>query len=176
MSNVSLCVVPREEQSLPLREVALWYPRVPEPELCLNEASFTGENPCITGYQPLFWIHFGGPSGNFLKHITGISVHSICRLDSVEFHYDAIHDGAGEFKLGRHAPPDNSHVRRFAIDGAGGEIIETVQVALQRSDDENAYGFMKHGELMSIKVKLLLTPLLSLEEFQSSTRVSLCSR
>jgi hypothetical protein len=39
-----------------LRATALWYPTVPNPDLCLNDESFTGERPSAAGYQPLSWI------------------------------------------------------------------------------------------------------------------------
>jgi hypothetical protein len=139
-------------QDLSLREVALWYPKVPEPELCLNEESFTGENPSSTGYQPLFWIHFGGPGGSYLDHVTGVSVDCLGGLYSLEFHYDTTYGPAGAYKLGRCEGTDVSKILEFPIDGTGGELIETIEVALERDKVENAYSFLKHGKLNSIKV------------------------
>lgn len=120
-------------QDLSLREVALWHAKVPKPELCLNEESFTGENPSSTGYQPLLWNHFGGPGGSYLNHVTGVSVdyHS-GRLYSLEFHYDTTYDPAGAYKLGRHKATDVPNILKFPIDGSGGELIETIEVAVKR--------------------------------------------
>lgn len=139
-------------QNSSLREAALWYPTVPELGLCLNEASFTGENPSSTGYQPLFWIHFGGPSGSYLEHITGVSVFRPRGLYSLEFHYEPNCGPAGVYKLGRRKAEDVSHIQEFVIDGAGGEFIESIEVSLQRSERERAYSFCKHGILKSVKV------------------------
>jgi hypothetical protein len=147
-----------------LREAALWYPIVPEPELCLNEASFTGGNPSDTGYQPLFWIRFGGPGGSYLKHVTGVSVYCPRGLYSLEFHYDTTHDPAGAYKLGRCKATDVSKILEFPIDGAGGELIEILEVTLWRCEAENAYSFLKHGKLNSVKVSYFY---LSGEEYGS---------
>lgn len=140
------------EQYLPLRDAALWYPTVPESELFLNEPSFFGEGPSRTGYQPLFWIHFGGPGGSYLENVTGISIYSLKGLYSLEFHYDATHDLAGAFRLGRCPGTDAWKIQHFPIDGASSEIIESVEVTLLRCDTENAYNFLKHGKLNSLKV------------------------
>jgi hypothetical protein len=120
--------------------------------LCLNEASFTGENPSDTGYQPLFWIHFGGPGGSYLKHVTGVSIYCPRSLYSIEFHYDTTHDPVGAYKLGRRKAADASKILEFPIDGAAGELIEILEVTLWRCEARNAYSFLKHGKLNSVKV------------------------
>ena len=137
---------------LSLRKEALWYPKVPEPGMCLNAGQFTGENPSSTGYQPLFWIHFGGPGGSYLDHVTGVSVDCPRGLYSLEFHYDTTYGPAGAYKLGRSKTTDVSKILNFPIDGAGGELIETVEVNLERVEVENAPSFLKHGKLNSIRV------------------------
>ena len=50
--------------SFNLRTTAMWYPTVPSNDWCLNENFFTGENPLSSGYQPIFWVRFGGPNGS----------------------------------------------------------------------------------------------------------------
>jgi hypothetical protein len=125
---------------------------VPDSELFLSEPSFIGEDPSSTGYQPLFWIHFGGPVGSYLENVTGISIYSLKGLYSLEFHYGATHDLAGAFRLGRCAGTDVWKIRHFPINGASGEIIESVEVTLLRCHTENAYNFLKHGKLNSFKV------------------------
>ena len=140
-------------QVLSLREVALWYPKVPEPDLCLNEESFTGENPLSTGYRPLFWTHFGGPGGTYLDHVTGMSVKYLGGLYSLEFHYDTTSRPAGTDRLGRFKEDGYSRSLEFSIDGPGGELIELVEFSLQRWDANKPYGFLNHGILEFIKVR-----------------------
>ncbi|KAE9374035.1 hypothetical protein N431DRAFT_481358 [Stipitochalara longipes BDJ] len=152
LGEASPSAIAPNEQCSPLRETALWYPKVPESELFLNEPSFTGEDPSITGYQPLVWIRFGGPNGSYLGNVTGISIYGEKGLYSLEFHYDATHDLAGAFRLGRCAAIDVRNIRHFPIDGASGEIIESVEVALLRYNAEDAYNFLKHGKLNSFKI------------------------
>jgi hypothetical protein len=128
---------------------------VPKSELFLNEASFTGENPSSTRYRPLFWIHFGGPGGSHLENLTGVSLYyGSYVLYSLGFYCDATHDLDGAFRLGR-SKSDNLKIRYFPIDGAGGEIIESVEVTLVRDHAANtphAYNFLKHGALKPVKV------------------------
>jgi hypothetical protein len=125
---------------------------VPKSDLFLNEPSFTGEDPSSTGYQPLFWIHFGGPGGSYLENVTGISIYSAKGLYSLEFHYDATHDLSGVFILGRCASIDVLEVHHLPTDGARGEIIESIEVTLLCYDAEHAYNFLKHGKLNAVKV------------------------
>ncbi|KAI9772556.1 MAG: hypothetical protein M1840_000761 [Geoglossum simile] len=113
-----------EPQELSLRRASLWYPTVPDTDLCLNEASFTGELPSASGYRPLSWILFGGARGAYLRNLTQITVSSLGNLDSIEFRYDT--DGiVRRKKLGRHRVTESSKLMRFPIDGQGGEIIMT---------------------------------------------------
>jgi len=140
-------------QDSSFREAALWYPTVPEPELCLNEVSFTGGSPSSTAYRPLFWAHFGGPGGSYLKHVTGVSAYCPGGLYSLEFHYGPSLGLAGAYKLGRRRITDDSKILEFQIDGVGGELIETVEVTLHRYKTRSAhYSFLKYGVLDSVKV------------------------
>lgn len=118
--------------------------------MCLNDESFTGENPSSVGYQPLFWIHFGGPGGYYLNRVTGVSVYCLWGLHILEFHYNTTYGPAGANKLGRSKTTDVSKILKFPMDGAGGELIETVEVTLVRYQAENAYSFVEHGKLNSI--------------------------
>jgi hypothetical protein len=121
--------------------------------LFLNEPSFTGEDPSRTEYRPLIWIHFGGAGGSYLENVTGISIDSVKgSLYSLDFHYDATHDVAGAFRLGRRLGAGFRKIQHFPINGVSGEIIESVEVTLRRDDAVNAYNFLKHGNLNSIKV------------------------
>lgn len=84
--------------------------------------------------------------------MTGISVHSEKGLYSLEVHYDTTCDLAGSSTLGRCEATDVQH---FPIDGASGEVIEAVDVTRFYDVAANAYNFMDHGALDSIKVSRL---------------------
>ncbi|TVY93033.1 hypothetical protein LAWI1_G004137 [Lachnellula willkommii] len=152
LGEASPPIMAPSEQGSSLGKAALWYPKVPKPKLFLNEASFTGENPSHTGYRPFFWVHFGGPGGSYLENVTGVSIYyGYQGLYSLEFHYDDTYDLAGTFRLGRCASTDLK-IRHFPIDGASGEIIESLEVTLVRYDAEKAFDFLKHGILNSVKI------------------------
>lgn len=136
--------------NLPLRITGLWYPQVPDCDVYLNEESFTGEDPVTAGYQPLFWIQFGGPKGSYLRSLTEVSVDS---WSCIEFHYNIEGIPTERRKLGRHIPSQsNLKLTRFSVDGPGGEVIDSIDVSLDSSTSEIAYRFYKHGMLKSFKV------------------------
>lgn len=139
-------------QSFSLRETALWYPSVPDPDLCLNDGSFTGENPFDSGYQPLCWVHFGGHKGVDLRSLTEVCVTRLGALCSIEFLYDIKTTRKETQKLGRRISTMFSDVIRFPIDGPGGEFIESVEVSLIRVISDDVYSFYRHGKLESFKV------------------------
>src|SRR5690349_8337210 len=124
-----------------LRTKALWYPTIPSPKLCLNDESFTGESLLTTKYQPLFWIHFGGPNGIYLRSLTGVSVTSTGYLDTIEFQYNTEDISFEIRKLGRCDQGKYRKVTPFPIDGPGGEIIEAIDFDIVQSDSPNTYSF-----------------------------------
>ncbi|KAK3178681.1 hypothetical protein OEA41_000818 [Lepraria neglecta] len=154
-----------EPQEPSLQHAALWYPTIPDTDLCLNEASFIGEALSAPGYRPLSWILFGGPKGIYLQHLTQVTVSRLGDLDSIYFHYDT--DGiVGQKKLGRRRVTEFSEFMRFPIDGKGGEIITTLATSVERIDREGVYSFYKHGKLSSFKVSAPPTECcLSMEQF-----------
>ncbi|OKL56123.1 hypothetical protein UA08_08708 [Talaromyces atroroseus] len=116
-----------------LRETAIWFPTIPLPNLCLNDESFTGENPLTAGYHPLIWTQFGGPNGVHLRSLTEICVTCLGNLCSIEFHYDRTDTETPETQvLGRRTVTDFSDTMKFAIDGPGGEFVQSVAVSLKR--------------------------------------------
>jgi len=139
---------------MPLKQVALWYPRIPEPELHLNEFSFTGQDPRYTGYQPLFWIHFGGLGGADLSHIVGVSYQYMHNLRSLSFHYDGLHGAGHSEKLGRCKDSELPQSPIFSIDGINGERVVFIDVYMQKNWNPTAYDFLNHGVLRSIKVDI----------------------
>lgn len=135
-----------------MRQAALWYPMEPPQELCLNEESFTGQNPACTGYRPLIWIQFGGQRGGCLNHIVGLSVQYSRGLHSFEFVYKGLQIDCPSRKLGCCDPKELPSNPTFAIDGAGGERVKSIEVGIQHHEDPRAYDFLKHGIMKGIKV------------------------
>ncbi len=153
IAELNLPHVPRPVAQGPsLRATALWYPTVPSPDLCLNDESFTGESPSAAGYQPLFWTRFGGPDGIYLRSLTEVCVTRLGGLCGIEFYYDTENIPTETRKLGRRNFTEFSHVTRFPIDGPGGELIQTIDVSIERAAGESVYSFYKHGKLSSFKV------------------------
>ena len=112
---------------------------------------FTGETPSAAGYQPLFWIQFGGPDGIYLRSLTEVCVTRLGGLCSIEFHYDTDDIPMEMRMLGRRNFTNFSRVTRFPIDGPGGELIQTIDVSIERAAGEGVYSFYKHGKLSSFK-------------------------
>jgi hypothetical protein len=140
----------------------LWYPTVPSSDLCLNDESFTGESPLTAGYRPLIWIQFGGPNGTYLQSLTEISATlSRYSIHSIDFYYDT-EEGLKEVgKLGRSSIRSNkrfwgsSEIVRFSIDGPGGELIDSVEVSIERREGDDVGSFYRNGRLTSLKVSNL---------------------
>ncbi|KAI9781319.1 MAG: hypothetical protein M1839_006112 [Geoglossum umbratile] len=140
-----------------LRATALWYPTVPSPDLCLNDESFTGQSPLSAGYQPLSWIRFGGPNGIYLRSLTEICVTRLGSLCSIEFHYNTEDIPMEARKLGRRNFTNFSRVERFPINGPGGELIQTIDVSIERAFGQSVYSFFKHGKLDSFKASNVIS-------------------
>uniref|UniRef100_A0A093V8W7 DUF7600 domain-containing protein n=1 Tax=Talaromyces marneffei PM1 TaxID=1077442 RepID=A0A093V8W7_TALMA len=141
-----------DHQVAPWRESALWYPGVPAPNLFVNEASFIGEHPLTTSYQPLCYIDFGGPNGVYLRSLTEIRVFANIDILEIDFLYET--NAAQPIqpqKLGRternfspasaqiffspgaaQAFSSSASVQTFSIDGPGGEIIQHVEITTNR--------------------------------------------
>jgi hypothetical protein len=117
-------VPPRRPQQL--RDEAFWYPAVPPRELYLNE--IIGRTPWIERFEPVSWILFGGLQGELLPHLTMVSVSRTWEgpLHSIRFHYDC--DGLPDMKIQLDPRPshEGDNIRRFPIDGQGGETITTL--------------------------------------------------
>ncbi len=119
-----------------LKTMAFWYPDIAPSNLCLNEEAFPTRDPkanYTTSFAPLFWCCFGGPGGKYLQHLTGIRVVTFRYLHLIHFSFDrdvpAKHQSLGRFRR-----KDNLKHVEFAIDGPGGERIESVEVGyLDRS-------------------------------------------
>jgi hypothetical protein len=134
-----------------LRDSALWFPKIPESHLHLNETYFTGINAPAFEFRPLCYTLFGG-SGVTNQSLTKISV--LCRGSSVmaiDFHYDT----SNIRRLGRQRlRPSAYNTSCFLIDGAQGEVIKTIKVDLDThlANHGDVRSFLKHGRLRSFKV------------------------
>ena len=131
---------------LSLWQSAIWYPDIPSDGLLLNEDSFTGNDPLVTNYQPLSWMHIGGETGKSLGDVGGILVHYSYGLHGLKFVYDEASRGNDFIELGRCR---DREVPIFPIDGAGGERINSVSVGIHR------YEFPRHGLIDYVEVSLL---------------------
>ena len=146
------CVPQSGAHGSSLRPTVLWYPTVPSPNVCLNDESFTGECPSTTGYQPLFWTLFGGPGGIYLRSLTEVSVTRLGDLCDIDFRYHTEDISMKTRTLGRRNFTEFSRIIRFPIDGPGGELIQTVDVSIERMAGERVYRFYRHGKLNSFRV------------------------
>ncbi|KAI1122731.1 hypothetical protein F5Y10DRAFT_281480 [Nemania abortiva] len=119
-----------------LRSLGLWYPDIPGPNLSLNEGSFLRRSDFWSGYKPLFWTHFGGPSGEYLKHLIGINLWwRQGALLRIEFKYN-IEVPVEIQHFGRH--PQDAHMASYEdpkINGPGGEIVKKIE--LEYHDDKS---------------------------------------
>jgi hypothetical protein len=151
-----------------LREIALWYPSIPEPHLCLNDDYFMGTDPFFDQYRPLCWSLFGGPGGIYLRFLTGITVTRFGDVRCIEFHYNTDEVPAGWGKLGRYQSTGHAKVLRFPIDGPGGERIKTFEVGLSKEHKYDLYNTSRKGELRAIKASWVNVE--SLQIWQDVTR------
>ncbi len=108
----------------------MWYPNIPDPDLCLNEVSYVAED-TYSIYRPIIWTHWGGPSGSLLKHVCGLTL----ATDEdgswgIQFHYDSAHHSPKSPWLGRHNVTRQEDTIFFEIDGVGGERIDKIQYSL----------------------------------------------
>ncbi|KAI9677028.1 MAG: hypothetical protein M1817_006867 [Caeruleum heppii] len=140
-----------------LRETALWYPDIPPSHLELNESSFTGRKAPLNEYRPLSYVLFDQ------KHESRSSLASLSvtynnrTLVGIEFGQGG--DGAlrEPLKLGRHREfPDRKFPESprfdFSIDGAHGEKIEKIEVAVAHLDEENVRSYWRYGKLEYFRV------------------------
>ncbi|KAG9250973.1 F-box domain-containing protein [Emericellopsis atlantica] len=116
-----------------LRGSAFWYPRVPEPGLCLNENSFTARENAMNRYEPICWTMFGGPAGTYLHMLTGISVTiDIGCPRTIEFHYNSDNVPPECRKVGRYTASDYAETMYFEIDGPGREVLDSLTVCIRQ--------------------------------------------
>ncbi|KAF3799740.1 hypothetical protein GCG54_00000986 [Colletotrichum gloeosporioides] len=118
-----------------LRNSGMWYPDVPEQNLCLNEASFPPRENYLSGYKPLFWTSFGGSGGSGIRRI--------------DFTYDIAVPSEHQ-TFGCQASGEWTKVTDFAIDGAGGEFINAIEV-FQHYPNEGYPWLVEEGTVVAFK-------------------------
>ena len=150
--TLSPCLESPADEAKPLRDSALWFPEIPGNHLYLNETCFTGTHTPTSEFRPLRLTLFGGSGGSDLQHLTKISV--LCRGCSVtviDFHYD----NGSIRRLGRQRLRLSAYdASSFLVDGAHGEVIETIETDLDTSlaDQKDVKSFWKYGRLRSFRV------------------------
>lgn len=131
---VSLTMTSNDGQpttSQDLKTSAFWYPKIPGPQLHLNNNPGLSMDGFREDYQPLFWTHFGGPGGSRLSRLTGMSAMLLLRggIGKVDFYFDEDPEGQmSKLTLGRRRAGIGSRMMHFAIDGPGGERIRDIDV------------------------------------------------
>ncbi|KAL2157327.1 hypothetical protein VTH06DRAFT_6265 [Thermothelomyces fergusii] len=152
MVSLALYVRSPPRRELPIesrfRDAAVWYPAVPPPNLCLNGREFPQLDAYMVGYNPLFWCHFGGPGGKYLRHLTGVSVASSHGLLRIMFSYNR--DVPWEYRaLGRLGIiQEHDHLFDFSIDGAQGERIERIRIGYSAPDSREANPLLAGKDIM----------------------------
>lgn len=134
-----------------LRDAALWFPDTLGPRLSLNEESFAREDTSMVKFQPLCWVHFGGPGDTYLRSLTEVSagvLGSVCKLQLC-YTKDTIPVTCQN--LGRRPTTDFMKFLRIPIDGPGGEVIEAIDVGLKPPSKKSPYFFFRQGKLNSFK-------------------------
>ena len=111
---------------------AAWYPNIPSGRTGLNVSWLWCPQLSDISFRPLSWVDFGGPGGERLPSITGLSVQCSDGLYKVEFHYSQppcvrVSEGLGWCNA-EEFPPSIF----FKIDGGSGEYITAINIATQK--------------------------------------------
>jgi len=135
------------------RRSAIWYPDIPPPTVSLNEEFYVSRQFCTWGY-PLFWCCFGGPGGIYLPHLTQVIV-TCWRTNWVvmDFSFD-IEVPAECQRFGRSKDPQETQRVRFSVNGAGGEVIDKIEIWQHFPNDNRMASawFNLGGSLIMVKL------------------------
>ncbi|KAK1671768.1 hypothetical protein BDP55DRAFT_675361 [Colletotrichum godetiae] len=155
---VSLAISPQspslvrlEQDEKRLRNLGMWYPEIPGPNLCLNEASFPPREHYLDGFKPLFWTSFGGPGGIHLRRLINLKVIlGAAGIRRIDFTYDT---PALDRAFGCQMPGEWTKEIEFTIDGPGGEFINAIEILQEDVDPDDAYTWMvEEGFIAAFKV------------------------
>ncbi|KAF6817420.1 F-box domain-containing protein [Colletotrichum musicola] len=130
--------------------MAIWYPDVPGPSLCLNEYSFPPRDHYLGGYNPLLWTSLGGPGGAYLRHFTGLSVVWGRGVHRIDFAHDVTVPFEQRTLGCLDSGPWTENID-FAVDGPGGEIIEAVEVFRYNAEEVRLRCMVEEGDLAAFR-------------------------
>lgn len=99
--------------------------------------------PIHLGYfRPLYWVRYGDPGGSylpFLMEIRAMYHNSLVNLRDIEFHYNYEKVTSGRLQFGNCARTERTQILTFAIDGLGGEVIESLEASAAQALDRDFY-------------------------------------
>lgn len=136
-----------------MRNSAVWYPDIPPAHLNLNEEFFFPAQSYTQGFKPLFWTHFGGPGGIYLKDLHRISWSTADEIMAFEFQKEDVPLDCRMF--GRAPLPDSDdedNLDIFDIDGPGGERITAIEISQKYYKEDGERWLMSEGALALFKV------------------------
>lgn len=131
----------------------MWFPEVPSSNIHVNEASFLGKMNNRMAFQPMCCALFGGPGGEYLRSLKGLSVTfhgwSRPRILNIEFRYLNSKKGIPFIcqnipRYNRHDQENTPTVEYLNIDGAGGECIKDIEVNITRHGLEGLKVMLSH--------------------------------
>lgn len=158
---VGLTVFTPSPQPMDFRNAVLWDRAIPPCTLSLNgRGTYPRTWPNIPPI-PMFWCHFGGPGGQYLKDLVGIAAvyhgHSFFQL-AFSFENDDVPE---EFRfLGGTRSVGNRSMITFDIDGPGGERIETVRITHEAPGEVTMSMVTGRPRILCFQVRHSLLPLL----------------
>lgn len=133
---ISLGIPDKANMCLPLRDTALWFPKIPRE----NSSLVPGwkRSPSLH-YHPLLYLDFGGPGGAYLKNIISISLWNTPERHiprAIEIEYDKPICGSklrtftkrGISKSDPQYGVMDAQRFTFNIDGPGGEHITRIDI------------------------------------------------
>jgi hypothetical protein len=118
----------QSEEQQDIQASAFWYPKIPGSATCLNSSPVLYIPRLLENYEPIFWSHFGGPAGTYLRHLTGVGVLHGGGVEQFRFFYDSSSVPADNLILGLRRANSRAEMIHFPVDGPGGETIEQVDL------------------------------------------------
>lgn len=111
----------------------LWFLEIPSPNL-----KFLGpqQRKIRTGWEdlPLSTLVFGGPRGEDLKHLQGLTLETVrgYSIRAVEAFFS---DGRPPVRIGRRLPYESPKKHHWEVDGPGGKRITSIDSMWTNQDD-----------------------------------------
>ncbi|PPJ58328.1 hypothetical protein CBER1_04528 [Cercospora berteroae] len=125
-----------------LQKQAIWYPRVPQPSLHVQDQ----HQRYPPDFQPIFWTQFGGARGNLLKHLTSVSISRQNSICGISFDYADTAPATTRLAMLGYPPDEYScGTKRFSVDGPAGERITSITAGIGQCRGQDV--------LWSLKIK-----------------------